>query len=141
MQGSTDEELPGKLGAGEAARAIRVLVVEDEVFVAMDAEAILTAAGHNVVSTASSADEAVAKADQLAPDLVLMDIRLLGARDGIDAALEIQRRFSVPIVFVTANTDPVTHARAMQASPLAIVSKPFTKDSLLGAVALLGKAS
>ena len=54
-----------------------------------------------------------------------------------DAALEIKRRFAVPVIFVTANTDPVTHARAMQAAPLAIISKPFSQDSLLKAVALL----
>lgn len=118
-------------------RPTRVLIVEDEVFVAMDAEAILMAAGYDVVGTAAAADEAVAKTEKLTPDLVLMDIRLLGERDGIDAALEIKRRFPVPIIFVTANTDPVTHARAMQADPITLISKPFTRDSLLGAVSLL----
>jgi CheY-like chemotaxis protein len=113
---------------------IRVLIVEDEPFVAMDAEAILVAAGHEVVSTAASAEEAVTKTSRLAPALILMDIRLKGHRDGIDAALEIKRRFKVPIVFVTANVDPATHARAVQAEPLAIISKPFTASSLLAAV-------
>jgi two-component system, response regulator PdtaR len=116
---------------------LRVLIVEDEVFVAMDAEAILVDAGHEVVATAASADDAVAKAGQLLPDLVLMDIRLVGDRDGIEAALEIKTRFNVPIIFVTANNDPMTYARAKKAEPLSIVSKPFSPDSLLAAVALL----
>jgi DNA-binding NarL/FixJ family response regulator len=108
--------------------------VEDEVFVAMDAAAILTAAGHEVVGTAASADVAVRKAEQLAPDVVFMDIRLIGERDGIDAALEIKRRRNLPIVFVTAHTDPATHARVQQARPVAVISKPFTADTLLAAV-------
>jgi two-component system, response regulator PdtaR len=116
---------------------LRVLIVEDEVFVAMDAEAILLGAGHHVVATAASADDAVAKAAQFAPNLVLMDIRLVGDRDGIEAALEIKARFSIPIIFVTANNDPITYARAKSAEPLTIVSKPFTPNSLLAAVALL----
>jgi two-component system, response regulator PdtaR len=116
-------------------RAVRILIVEDEVFVAMDAEAILSSAGYQVVATAVSADDAVTKAGRLAPDLVLMDIRLLGPRDGIDAALEIAHKFKLPVIFVTANVDPVTHARAMKARPLAIVSKPFTAANLLAAVA------
>jgi CheY-like chemotaxis protein len=121
--------------AGVAARAIRILIVEDEVFVAMDAEAILTSAGYDVVATAASAEDALAKAARLLPDLVLMDIRLLGPRDGIDAALEITHKFKLPVIFVTANVDPVTHARAMQAKPLTILSKPFTSAGLLAAVA------
>ena len=120
---------------GVATRAVRILIVEDEVFVSMDAEAILTSAGYDVVATAASAGDAVAKAGRLLPDLVLMDIRLLGPRDGIDAALEITHKFKLPVIFVTANVDPVTHARAMQAKPLTILSKPFTSAGLLAAVA------
>jgi two-component system, response regulator PdtaR len=120
-----------------AARPIRILIVEDEVFVAMDAEAILTSAGYDVVATAASADDAVSKAGRLLPDLVLMDVRLLGPRDGIDAALEITHKLKLPIIFVTANVDPVTHTRAMQAKPLTILSKPFTSASLLQAVGAL----
>ena len=117
-----------------SARPLRVLIVEDEAFVAMDAEAILQAAGHEVVGIALSADEAVALAAKRSPDLVLMDIRLRGTRDGIDAAIDIRRVSELPIIFVTANVDPTTHARAMQVSPLAVISKPFSSDSLLAAI-------
>jgi two-component system, response regulator PdtaR len=133
----TIESRASSHGPASDSALLRVLIVEDEVFVAMDAEAVLVGAGHEVVATAASADDAVAKAAQLMPDLVLMDIRLIGARDGIDAALEIKSRFNTPIIFVTANNDPMTYARAKQAEPLSIVSKPFTPNSLLAAVALL----
>src|ERR1700733_14878246 len=98
-----------------SANSYRLLIVEDEVFVAMDAEAILMGAGHEVIAMATSADAAVVKTADLLPDLVFMDIRLVGERDGIDAALEIKQRFGIPIIFVTANNDPGTHARAMKA--------------------------
>jgi PleD family two-component response regulator len=83
--------------AGHA--AIRVLIVEDEYFVALHVETILSDTGCDVVGIATSADEAVAKARQSLPDLILMDIRLPGDRDGIDAASEITRALKIPIVF------------------------------------------
>jgi CheY-like chemotaxis protein len=119
--------------AGHA--AVRVLIVEDEYFVAMDVETILSDAGCEVVGIGTSADEAVAKARQSLPDLILMDIRLQGDRDGIEAANEITRDLKIPIVFVTANPDAVSDARAQHARPIATVSKPFTRESLLAALA------
>jgi two-component system, response regulator PdtaR len=115
-------------------RGLRILIVEDEMLVAMDAEAILHAAGYEVVGIAASADAAVAKATELLPDLVLMDIRLNGPRDGIDAAADMAGPQGPQIIFVTANTDPATHARAMVLRPVAILAKPFTEETLLGAV-------
>ena len=119
--------------AGQA--AVRVLIVEDEYFVAMDVETILSAAGCEVVGIATTADEAVAKARKSLPDLILMDIRLQGDRDGIDAASEIARDLKIPTVFVTANPDAASDARAQHARPIATVSKPFTRESLLVALA------
>lgn len=103
-------------------------------FVAMDSEAILMAAGYEVVGIAASAEQAIEQAGRLLPDLVLMDIRLNGAGDGIDAAAEIRARWGLPIIFVTANIDPITHTRAMQVGAVGVISKPFTSDSLLAAV-------
>ena len=101
----------------------------------MDVETILSDAGCEVIGIATSADEAVAKARQSLPDLILMDIRLQGDRDGIDAASEIVRDLKTPIVFVTANQDAVSDGRAQHARPIATVSKPFTRESLLIALA------
>jgi two-component system, response regulator PdtaR len=120
-----------------AARPLRVLIVEDEFFISLDTKALLQSLGHTVVAIAVSADEAVRLAEKELPDLVLMDIRLIGARDGIDAAAEIRRRFAIPSIFVTANTDPGTRSRAQAVSPIAFLEKPLTEPRLrAGLIAL-----
>src|SRR5687767_14312180 len=76
----------------EAPRVLRILVVEDEFFISLHIKEVLETLGHVVVAIAISADEAVNIAASERPDVVLMDIRLVGPRDGIDAAREIQGR-------------------------------------------------
>jgi CheY-like chemotaxis protein len=109
----------------------KILIVEDEFFIALDAQAQVEALGHTVVGIAVSADQAVLMAEREKPDLVLMDIRLSGARDGIDAAIEIRDRHGIESIFVTANTDPVTLQRAQATYPLGILHKPLTQARLL----------
>jgi two-component system, response regulator PdtaR len=103
----------------------RILLVEDEMFVAMDIERVVEKAGHRVVGFAGTADRAVALAEELRPDLILMDIRLRGERDGIDAALEIRKRFDIPCLVISAFTDAQTRERAAPARVLGFISKPF----------------
>ena len=112
------------------ARSLRVLIVEDEFFISLDMQNLLQALGHAVVGTAVSADEAVRIAQREQPDVALVDIRLVGARDGIDAAEEIFNRFGVPSLFVTANTDPQTRARAQAVQPLGFLEKPINPQRL-----------
>jgi two-component system, response regulator PdtaR len=112
------------------ARRLRVLIVEDEFFIALDVENLLETLGHAVVGIAVTADEAVRIAEREQPDVALMDIRLIGARDGIDAAQEIFNRFGVPSLFVTANTDPQTRSRAQAVQPLGFLEKPVTVQRL-----------
>jgi CheY-like chemotaxis protein len=125
----SDLAVPGAATTG------RLLVVEDDPFICMEIEAIAEDAGHVVVGVAGRADEAVARALATLPDLVLMDIRLIGARDGIEAALEIRARAGIPSLFVSANTDRATVARAEPARPAGWVPKPFTRQQLLAAIA------
>ena len=87
---------------------LKILIVEDEFFIAMDVEEQARSLGHTVVGTAMTAEEAVRMAGETRPDLVLMDIRLAGATDGIAAALAIRSQYGIASVFVTANTDPHT---------------------------------
>jgi two-component system, response regulator PdtaR len=112
------------------ARSLRVLIVEDEFFISLDMQNLVTALGHAVVGIAVSADEAVRVAQREQPDIALVDIRLVGARDGIDAAAEIFNRFGVPTLFVTANTDPQTRARAQAVQPLGFLEKPVNAQRL-----------
>ena len=121
------------------ARSLRVLVVEDEFFISLHTKGLLHALGHVVVAVAVSADQAINIAEREQPDVVLMDIRLLGSRDGIDAAEEIDRRFGIPSLFVTANSDPQTRQRAANASALGLLVKPLTKERLKMGLSLFGK--
>jgi DNA-binding NarL/FixJ family response regulator len=114
--------------------SLRVVVVEDDVFIRLDLAMHLRTAGHAVVGTAGCAFEAVRVADRERPDLVLMDVRLVGERDGIEAATEIWQRFAIRSLFVLANLDAAALAKAAAANPVGFLEKPFTPDSLLAAV-------
>lgn len=111
-------------------RSLRVLIVEDEFFISLHTKGLLHALGHVAVAVAVSSDQAVALAERERPDVVLMDIRLNGPRDGIDAADEIRRRFGIGSLFVTANTDPETRRRAAAVQPLGFLEKPLTEQRL-----------
>ncbi len=112
----------------------RVLVVEDDHLVAMEIEMALLDAGFTVVGIAASAEKAAALARAEKPDLAIMDIRLNGARDGVDAALEIFNENGIRCIFATAHSDPATLQRAQLAQPLGWVSKPYAPDALVQAV-------
>jgi CheY-like chemotaxis protein len=109
---------------------LRVLVVEDEALVQMGLISFVQALGHQVCGNAVTADEAVAAAERSRPDLVLMDVRLAGGSDGVAAAQLIRDRFDIPSVFISANLDADTVARAGPARPLAFVHKPFDPTRL-----------
>ena len=136
-----DDAEPRQEGSQQTeTRALRILIAEDEFFISLDTKALLQHLGHIVVAIAVSADEAVRVAEKERPDVVLMDIRLIGARDGIDAAAEIHRRFSIPSIFVTANTDVATRTRAHALAPIGFLEKPLTEPRLrAGLLALFGK--
>jgi CheY-like chemotaxis protein len=89
---------------------------------------------HEIVGTAVSADAAIERVGTLKPDLVLMDIKLLGHKDGVEAAIEIRRRFDIPSLFTSAFNDPLTQSRAAAAAPIGFVNKPYRGDSLVQAI-------
>jgi DNA-binding NarL/FixJ family response regulator len=112
----------------------RVLIVEDDYLVAAALEGGLAEAGIQVVGIAGTAEEAVRLAQTAHPTLAIMDIRLSGRRDGIDAALEIFRSTGLRCIFATAHHDPATRARAQAAAPLGWLGKPYTIDSLVAMI-------
>lgn len=118
--------------ASGSAVSYRVLVVEDEGLIAHDISRRLESLGHEVVAAVSTAEEAIALA--AGADLVLMDIHIDGARDGIEAALEIRNRYRVPVVFLTAHADRATLDRAKTAGPFGYVVKPLGPASLHTAI-------
>ena len=103
----------------------RILIVEDERLIALDLQRRLTQLGYTVVGNVAAGAQAITAAFQLRPDLVLMDIRLQGEMDGIDAALQIQADRSVPIIYLTAYVDESTIQRAQATSPWGFLRKPF----------------
>jgi signal transduction histidine kinase len=117
-----------------AAEKPRVLVVEDERIVARDIQQILVDLGYDAYAIAASADEALARATERVPDLVLMDIRIRGPVDGVAAADMLRQRFDVPVIFVTANADEETIARAGKAEPFGYLVKPIQPADLRSAI-------
>ncbi len=102
----------------------RIMIVEDEGLVAQDLSATLARSGYEVVGIADSFDAGRDLAARTSPDLALLDIRLKGARDGIELAHEL-RRLRIGFVYLTSHSDPGTLARAEITEPLGYVLKPF----------------
>jgi DNA-binding NarL/FixJ family response regulator len=123
--------------AGSARDAVRprsVLIVEDDFLVALAAEAALREAGFEVAGVVESAEAAIAEAAAKQPSLVVMDVRLAGRRDGIDAAIQLFREHGIPCIFATAHYDAEAHARARPAKPLGWLQKPYTMPDLVALV-------
>jgi diguanylate cyclase (GGDEF)-like protein/PAS domain S-box-containing protein len=108
----------------------RILIVEDEIITAMDIEQRLVSLGYEVVGRAATGETAVAKASELQPDLVLMDIHLKGGMDGIQAAEQIRSRCPIPILYLTAFADSETLQRAKVTEAYGYILKPFEEREL-----------
>ncbi|MBD2776142.1 hybrid sensor histidine kinase/response regulator [Iningainema tapete] len=108
----------------------RIIIVEDEQLVADDLRETLEYLGYNVVALVASGEEAIVQVELIQPDLVLMDIRLAGEMDGVEASQEIQSRFHVPVVYLTANADRATLERVKATHPFGYVIKPFDERTL-----------
>lgn len=108
----------------------KLLIVEDESIVALNIQRRLEGLGYSIVATTSSGEEAIALAEEACPDLVLMDIKLEGNVDGIEAAAQIRRRFQIPVVYLTAYTNEETLNRAKLTEPYGYILKPFEARDL-----------
>jgi two-component system, response regulator PdtaR len=115
-------------------RLAGVLIVEDDFLIGMQAERALADAGIRVVGIASTAEEAVLLARQHKPVLAVMDIRLAGQRDGVDAAGELFRELGVRCIFATAHDDQGMRSRAAPFAPLGWLAKPYSTASLIALV-------
>lgn len=115
-------------------RRATILIVEDERVVAKDLSLTLTALGYDVVGSAKSGSEAIREATAKRPDLILMDIRLPGEIDGIEAAARIKQVLDCPVVYLTAYSDSEVLARARPTEPHGYLVKPFRGDELRGTI-------
>jgi two-component system response regulator LytT len=107
-----------------------VLVVEDESIVSKDIQMSLKKLGYNVVGSAATGEKAVELANELQPDIVLMDIMLKGQMNGIEAAGAIKQSNKIPVIYLTAYTDESTLAKAKVTEPYGYIIKPFKEIDL-----------
>ena len=120
----------------------KILVVEDERITAEDIKSGLEGAGYHVPALVSTGKDAVEKAGELKPDLVLMDIKLKGKMDGIEAAGKIKLLYDIPVIYLTAYSDEYTVQRAKITEPsgyiikdtTGLVKKPFEEGELHTAI-------
>jgi DNA-binding NarL/FixJ family response regulator len=112
---------------------LRILIVEDEPLTRLELERIVTAAGHSVTGQAATGEDAIRLAGEQRPDVVLMDIGLLGTMNGIDAAKAIREQFSVRSLFVSALSDQPRDS-VDAARPFGFLLKPLATDQLLRAL-------
>jgi CheY-like chemotaxis protein len=126
----------GTASLGPAARLAgqRILIVEDNRFVARQFESVLTDAGCEIADIVTTADDAVRVALERRPQLVLMDIYLPGQRDGVEAAIEIFERCGIRSILASAPVDFAVKTRAEAARPLAWLPKPFSDKKLIATV-------
>jgi CheY-like chemotaxis protein len=120
-----------------AVRDTRVLIVEDESIVALELKMSLRRLGHEVVALAGNGADAIYLAGVHRPDVILMDIRLKGKMDGIDAAAIIRMQWDTPLIFVTGQADEATMLRAQKVSPAAYLNKPIAAAELAETIALV----
>ena len=113
-----------------------ILIVEDEYLIANDLSSMLKRMGYEVLDILSCGEDVLQKVSEVSPDLVLMDIRLGGDMDGIEAAKQIKDRSNIPIMYLTANADEVTLNRAMITEPYGYILKPIEERELQICIAM-----
>jgi CheY-like chemotaxis protein len=108
----------------------KVLIVEDDMIISLVIENMVKELGHKVVGKAASGQEAIDLALENSPDLILMDIRLKGEMDGIEAVTAIQEKISTSVIYLTGNSDRVNYDRARATKCIDLITKPFTLNDL-----------
>ncbi len=108
----------------------KIIIAEDENIIAKDIAKTLERLGYEVISSVRSGEAIIQKAEELKPDLVLMDIVLDGKMSGIEAAEKIMNTFHIPVIYLTALADNETLQRAKITEPFGYVLKPFDERSL-----------
>ena len=106
----------------------RIMIIEDEMIIALDLENLVIELGHTVIGIATTRDEAVRMARETKPELVLADIQLADGSSGVDAAIDILDKASIPVVFITAFPECLLTGERLE--PTYLVQKPFSRDTL-----------
>lgn len=115
---------------------IKILIVEDEMIIAANISLQIKNLGYHVTSIISRGEEVLLDIEKNMPNIILMDINLKGDLDGVDIVHLIQKKYTIPVIYLTANADEVSFNRAKQTHPFAFISKPFKKIDLQHAIEL-----
>jgi len=115
---------------------LRVMIVEDEMLLALDLEDMLMDAGHIVVGQASDMDQAISLAERVEGkvDIAIMDVNLARGSNGVDTAAALRQRWNIPSLFVSGNLDERTRELASQWQPIGFVGKPYSEREVLAAI-------
>jgi two-component system, response regulator PdtaR len=112
----------------------KILLVEDQVLIALGLTELLHETGHEVVGVAATVSDALVVAANTKPDVAVVDVRLGGRQDGIEGAQLLQEQFGVPVVFLTAQTDLETKDRAAAVNAVVFLQKPVHPERLVRAI-------
>jgi DNA-binding LytR/AlgR family response regulator len=110
--------------------AKKILVVDDDIFIAEQLNAILTDLGYDVVGIATNSDMAIEIIKETPPDLALLDIRMHGLKQGFSIAKFLNEENQIPFIFITSFADKSTVEEASALKPLAYVLKPFNEQNI-----------
>lgn len=113
---------------------MKILIVEDEMIISEDIAMMLSDNGYEITDQVVDYDEAITAFQKDQPDLVLLDINLIGAKDGIDIASKLNELANIPFIYTSSLGDPLTIARAKETNPAAYLIKPFKEDQLLASI-------
>ena len=108
----------------------KVLIVEDEMIIALLIERMVKNLGHEVIEKVASGEEAVSVATETDIDIILMDIRLKGDIDGIEAVSRIRRQKNIPVIYISGNTDMINQDKISKSDYVEFLSKPITISDL-----------
>jgi DNA-binding LytR/AlgR family response regulator len=113
---------------------LKIGIVEDDLIIAQSITEMLQESGYMVTKPAKRYSEAISMIEDERPDLLLLDVKILGAMDGVELGRTVRRTFHIPFIFLTANTDFETISRAKEVVPAAFLAKPITKAQLYAAI-------
>ena len=120
----------------QASEKVNVLIVEDESIVALDLSTGLQHDGYHIVGIADNADDALELFENNDVDIVLMDINIIGNKDGVETVTELMRIKEIPVIYLTAFTDAPTIERVKKTHPAAFLTKPYNINNVRIAIDL-----
>lgn len=109
----------------------KVLIVEDDMIISLVVENMIKKLGYTLIGKAASGEEAIELAKEHSPEIILMDIRLKGEMDGIEAIIKIKEYISTEVIYLTGNSDKANFERAKATNCIDLISKPFTIGELV----------